>query len=65
MASARHDGDMVFTAQLLLSHISRFMTLAPGDLVATDGHPAAGPSPHPSWLKPADGAHPALRTESW
>lgn len=48
-------GDMLFSVPFLVSYISRFMTLCPGDLVAT-GTPsgvAMGMSP-PKWLQPGD-----------
>lgn len=45
--------DMVFTPAQLLSYISRFMTLEPGDLVATGTPAGVGLSLHPrQWLKP-------------
>lgn len=46
-------GDMIFTVAEIVSYISRFMTLLPGDVIAT-GTPqgvAMGQKPQP-WLKP-------------
>ncbi|MCW2242642.1 fumarylacetoacetate hydrolase family protein [Azospirillum canadense] len=46
-------GDMIFTVADIVSYISRFMTLLPGDIIAT-GTPqgvALGQNPQP-WLKP-------------
>ena len=47
--------DLVFSAAFLVSHISTFITLMPGDMITT-GSPsgvAAGFTP-PRWLKPGD-----------
>jgi 2,4-didehydro-3-deoxy-L-rhamnonate hydrolase len=47
--------DMIFPVPFLISYISRFMTLEPGDVIAT-GTPAGvamGMDP-PAWLKPGD-----------
>ena len=47
--------DMIFSVAFLISHLSQFMTLLPGDVIAT-GTPAgvgAGRKP-PEFLKPAD-----------
>ena len=35
--------DMIFPVALLIAHISRFMTLEPGDLIATGTPPGVGP----------------------
>ena len=35
--------DMIFTVSVLIEHISRFMTLEPGDLIATGTPPGVGP----------------------
>ncbi len=35
--------DMIFTVAVLIEHISRFMTLEPGDLIATGTPPGVGP----------------------
>ena len=48
-------GDMIFSVSFLVAYISRFMTLLPGDVVAT-GTPsgvAMGMDP-PVWLEPGD-----------
>ena len=48
-------GDMIFSVPFLVAYISRFMTLLPGDVVAT-GTPAGiamGMDP-PVWLEPGD-----------
>lgn len=50
-----HTGDLVFPVAYLVSYISTFITLEPGDLITT-GSPhgvAAGFDP-PKWLKPGD-----------
>ena len=50
-----HTSDLVFSAAYLLSYISTFITLMPGDMITT-GSPsgvAAGFKP-PKWLKPGD-----------
>jgi 2,4-didehydro-3-deoxy-L-rhamnonate hydrolase len=47
--------DMVFPVGFLVAYISRFMTLLPGDIIAT-GTPAGvamGMNP-PRWLEPGD-----------
>ena len=45
--------DMLFSPAYLLSYISRFMTLEPGDIVATGTPAGVGLSLHPRrWLKP-------------
>lgn len=48
-------GQMIFPVKLLISYISRFMTLHPGDLIATGTPPgvALGAKP-PVYLKPGD-----------
>jgi len=35
--------DMIFPVAVLIEHISRFMTLEPGDLIATGTPPGVGP----------------------
>ena len=35
--------DMIFPVEVLIEHISRFMTLEPGDLIATGTPPGVGP----------------------
>lgn len=55
----RQDGttaDMIFTVAELISYVSRFMTLAPGDVITT-GTPAGvgmGCKPEPRYLQPGD-----------
>jgi 2-keto-4-pentenoate hydratase/2-oxohepta-3-ene-1,7-dioic acid hydratase in catechol pathway len=55
----RQDGTtarMIFSARTLISYVSRFVTLEPGDIVTT-GTPAgvgAGMKPEPVYLKPGD-----------
>ena len=45
--------DMIFTSAQLISYISQFMTLEPGDLIATGTPAGVGLSLHPrNWLKP-------------
>lgn len=49
-------GSMIFGVAALVSYISRYMTLLPGDVIAT-GTPAGvgmGMKPEPVWLKPGD-----------
>ena len=47
---------MVFGAAQLVSYVSRFMTLYPGDLIATGTPPGVGMGvkPNPVFLKPGD-----------
>jgi 2-keto-4-pentenoate hydratase/2-oxohepta-3-ene-1,7-dioic acid hydratase in catechol pathway len=47
---------MIFPVRLLVSYISRFMTLYPGDLIATGTPPgvAMGMKPSPAYLKAGD-----------
>jgi 2,4-diketo-3-deoxy-L-fuconate hydrolase len=47
---------MVFTVAQIVSYVSRFMTLFPGDLIATGTPPgvALGMKPTPVYLKPGD-----------
>ena len=47
---------MIFNAAHLVSYISRFMTLMPGDLITTGTPPGVGmgKKPNPIWLKPGD-----------
>jgi 2-keto-4-pentenoate hydratase/2-oxohepta-3-ene-1,7-dioic acid hydratase in catechol pathway len=47
---------MIFGVKTLVSYVSRYMTLMPGDVIAT-GTPAGvgqGKKPEPIWLKPGD-----------
>jgi len=51
-----HTGHMIFSCAQLVSYVSRFMTLMPGDLIIT-GTPAGvglGHKPDPVFLKPGD-----------
>ena len=51
-----HTGTMIFGVRQLVSYVSRYMTLMPGDIIAT-GTPAGvgmGKKPEPVWLKPGD-----------
>jgi len=48
--------DMLFSVRQLVSHVSRYMTLLPGDIICT-GTPAGvgmGKKPEPVYLKPGD-----------
>jgi 2-keto-4-pentenoate hydratase/2-oxohepta-3-ene-1,7-dioic acid hydratase in catechol pathway len=47
---------MIFGVRQLVSYLSRFMTLEPGDLIATGTPPGVGMGvkPHPQFLKPGD-----------
>ena len=47
---------MIFSVRHLVSYISRFMTLNPGDLITTGTPPGVGmgQKPHPVYLKPGD-----------
>ncbi|HSW21778.1 MAG TPA: fumarylacetoacetate hydrolase family protein, partial [Burkholderiaceae bacterium] len=47
---------MVFGVRQLVSYLSRFMTLEPGDLIATGTPPGVGMGvkPQPQFLKPGD-----------
>jgi 2,4-diketo-3-deoxy-L-fuconate hydrolase len=51
-----HTGTMVFGVAHLISYISRFMTLAPGDIISTGTPPGVGmgQKPAPIYLKPGD-----------
>ncbi|MGF1525592.1 MAG: fumarylacetoacetate hydrolase family protein [Candidatus Competibacterales bacterium] len=51
-----HTGDMIFTVAHIISYLSQFMTLYPGDLIAT-GTPQGvgmGLKPSPRYLQPGD-----------
>jgi ureidoglycolate lyase len=45
---------MIFSVGHLVHYISQFMSLQPGDVIATGTPPGvgAGKKPHPVWLKP-------------
>lgn len=47
---------MIFNCATLVSYVSRFMTLLPGDIITTGTPPgvAMGMKPNPVWLKPGD-----------
>ena len=47
---------MIFTVAQIVSHLSQFMTLNPGDLITTGTPPGVGlgHKPHPVYLKPGD-----------
>jgi 2,4-didehydro-3-deoxy-L-rhamnonate hydrolase len=47
---------MVFTCAQLVSYVSQFMTLEPGDLITTGTPPGVGlgVKPNPVYLKPGD-----------
>jgi 2,4-didehydro-3-deoxy-L-rhamnonate hydrolase len=47
---------MIFSPAVIVSHLSRFMTLRPGDLITTGTPPGVGlgVKPHPVYLKPGD-----------
>ena len=47
---------MIFNVRTLVSYVSRYMTLLPGDLIATGTPPGVGMGikPEPVWLKPGD-----------
>ncbi|HSM22128.1 MAG TPA: fumarylacetoacetate hydrolase family protein, partial [Rubrivivax sp.] len=51
-----HTGTMVFGVAQLVSYLSRFMTLNPGDLITTGTPPGVGMGvkPAPVYLKPGD-----------
>ncbi|HEX4508831.1 MAG TPA: fumarylacetoacetate hydrolase family protein [Burkholderiaceae bacterium] len=54
-------GDMVFGVAALVSYISRFMTLEPGDLIATGTPAGVGMGRKPQrFLKPGDGVRVAI-----
>ena len=51
-----HTGSMIFGVAALVSYLSRFMTLEPGDCITTGTPPGVGMGmkPHPVFLKPGD-----------
>ncbi len=51
-----HTGTMIFGVAQLVSYVSRFMTLYPGDLISTGTPPGVGMGarPAPRFLKPGD-----------
>ena len=50
-----HTGDLVFSAAYLVSYISTFITLVPGDMITT-GSPSGVAVAYdpPKWLEPGD-----------
>jgi 2-keto-4-pentenoate hydratase/2-oxohepta-3-ene-1,7-dioic acid hydratase in catechol pathway len=47
---------MIFGVATLVSYVSRFMTLEPGDIITTGTPPGVGmgQKPHPVYLEPGD-----------
>jgi 2-keto-4-pentenoate hydratase/2-oxohepta-3-ene-1,7-dioic acid hydratase in catechol pathway len=47
---------MIFSVAKLVSHVSQYMTLLPGDIITTGTPPGVGmgKKPEPVWLKPGD-----------
>jgi 2-keto-4-pentenoate hydratase/2-oxohepta-3-ene-1,7-dioic acid hydratase in catechol pathway len=47
---------MIFSVARIVSHVSQYMTLLPGDIITTGTPPGvgAGKKPEPIWLKPGD-----------
>ena len=47
---------MIFSAAQIVSHVSQYMTLLPGDIITTGTPPGVGMGikPNPVWLKPGD-----------
>jgi 2-keto-4-pentenoate hydratase/2-oxohepta-3-ene-1,7-dioic acid hydratase in catechol pathway len=47
---------MVFSVAKIVSHVSQYMTLLPGDIITTGTPPGVGmgKKPEPIWLKPGD-----------
>ncbi|MBM3355823.1 MAG: 2-hydroxyhepta-2,4-diene-1,7-dioate isomerase, partial [Betaproteobacteria bacterium] len=47
---------MVFSVAQIVSHVSQYMTLMPGDVITTGTPPGVGMGvkPNPVWLKPGD-----------
>jgi 2-keto-4-pentenoate hydratase/2-oxohepta-3-ene-1,7-dioic acid hydratase in catechol pathway len=47
---------MIFSVAKIVSHVSQFMTLLPGDIITTGTPPGVGmgKKPEPIWLKPGD-----------
>jgi len=54
-----HTGRMIFTVAQIVSYLSRFMTLEPGDLITTGTPPGVGMGvkPAPEFLRPGDVMH--------
>jgi 2-keto-4-pentenoate hydratase/2-oxohepta-3-ene-1,7-dioic acid hydratase in catechol pathway len=51
-----HTGQMIFPVRTLVSYVSQFMTLLPGDVISTGTPPGVGlgVKPEPVYLKPGD-----------
>lgn len=50
-----HTGDLVFSVAYLVSYVSTFVTLAPGDMITTGSpHGVAASFDPPKWLEPGD-----------
>lgn len=47
---------MIFTVAQIVSYVSRYITLQPGDVLCTGTPPGVGMGmkPHPQWLQPGD-----------
>jgi ureidoglycolate lyase len=47
---------MIFSVAKIVSHVSQYMTLLPGDIITTGTPPGVGmgKKPEPVWLKPGD-----------
>jgi 2-keto-4-pentenoate hydratase/2-oxohepta-3-ene-1,7-dioic acid hydratase in catechol pathway len=47
---------MIFSVAQIVSHVSQYMTLMPGDIITTGTPPGVGmgKKPEPIWLKPSD-----------
>jgi 2-keto-4-pentenoate hydratase/2-oxohepta-3-ene-1,7-dioic acid hydratase in catechol pathway len=47
---------MIFSVARIVSHVSQYMTLMPGDIITTGTPPGVGmgKKPEPVWLKPGD-----------
>jgi ureidoglycolate lyase len=47
---------MIFSVARIVSHVSQYMTLMPGDIITTGTPPGVGmgKKPEPIWLKPGD-----------
>jgi 2,4-didehydro-3-deoxy-L-rhamnonate hydrolase len=54
---------MIFGVKKLVSYCSHYMTLLPGDVIATGTPPGVGmgKKPHPVWLKPGDSVRLGIR----
>lgn len=54
-----HTGSMIFSVAEIVSYISQYMTLNPGDIICSGTPPGVGMGmmPNPVWLKPGDQLH--------